>query len=123
MAYHARHQSGRLKPGEPLFGRPGVQTTVGVIDGNQGIHVFGHTCSRRRSCEKGLTSVPTLGERFASVHPLVTTTRLQSSTENEVSCPTLIEKRGRAGCSEDLPRFPRLWRTCRWMQALPNPAC
>ena len=48
---------------------------------------------------------------------------IQSSTEKEVSCPALVEKRGRAGGSEDLPRFPRLWRACRWVQALPNPAC
>jgi hypothetical protein len=65
-----------------LFGSPGEQTTVGVIDGDQGIHIVGHTWSSRKSCEKGLTSVPTLGERFASVHPLNIRSGVQSSTEN-----------------------------------------
>jgi hypothetical protein len=97
-----------------------IYRTVGVIDGNQGIHVLGHTWSSKKSCEKGLTSVPTLGERFASVLLMLIIQRVQSSTEKEVSCPALVEKRGRAGCREDLPRFPRLWRTCRWVQALPE---
>ena len=35
LADHARHHSRQLKPGESLFGGPGVQTTVGLIDGYQ----------------------------------------------------------------------------------------
>jgi hypothetical protein len=50
-----------LKPRQALFRRPGVQTTVGVIDGDQGIHIFGHTGRSRKSCEKGLAGVPALG--------------------------------------------------------------
>ena len=81
LAHHARHQPRRLKPSEPLLGGPGVQTTVGMIDGNQGIPICAHTWSSRRSCEKGLTSVPTLGERFASVLLMIIIHCCQSSTD------------------------------------------
>jgi hypothetical protein len=40
LAHYARHQSRRLKPGEPLFGGPSVQTTVGVVDRNRDVHDF-----------------------------------------------------------------------------------
>ena len=40
MAHHARHQSGRLERCQPLFGHAGVQTAIGLIDGNRGIHDF-----------------------------------------------------------------------------------
>jgi len=38
MANHARHESGRLEPCQPLFGHAGVQTTIGLIDGNRNVH-------------------------------------------------------------------------------------
>src|ERR1035437_1553255 len=85
-----------------------IYRTVGVIDGNQGIHVLGHTWSSKKSCEKGLTSVPTLGERFASVLLMLIIQRVQSSTEKEVSCPALVEKRGRAGVSRRLTALSAL---------------
>src|ERR1035437_8833458 len=41
LAHHARHHSRRLKPRKSLFGGPGVQTTVGVVDRYQSsIHDF-----------------------------------------------------------------------------------
>ena len=40
MAHHARYQSGRLERCQPLFGHAGVQTAIGLIDGNRGIHDF-----------------------------------------------------------------------------------
>ena len=58
MAHHARHQSRRLQPRQPLFGNAGVQTTVGLVDGNRGIHVFGHTWSSRNRCGKEIHERP-----------------------------------------------------------------
>jgi hypothetical protein len=62
-------------------------------------------------------------ERFASARPLNIKLRVHSSTEKEVFARLLIEKRGRLGWREALPRFSRLSHTCRWVKALPNPAC
>jgi hypothetical protein len=70
-------------------------------------------------------SVPALwttAERCGSVQLMVIIGRCQSSTEKNASCPALFEKCGRAGVGEDLPRFPRLSRACRQVQALPSPA-
>ena len=70
MAHHACHQSRRLKPCEPLFGRPGVQTAVGVVDGYQSrIHDFWTHGTNGDSCGKGLTRVPTLGITFGGFLP------------------------------------------------------
>ena len=61
LAHHARHHSRRLKPCEPLFGGPGVQTTIGVVDGNRGIHGFWGTRGvRGKAAGVGFTSVPAL---------------------------------------------------------------
>jgi hypothetical protein len=60
MAYHARHESGRLQPRQPLFGHAGVQTTVGLIDRNREIHSFGHTWTSRKAAGMRLESVPAL---------------------------------------------------------------
>ena len=60
-------QPRRLKPCQALFGRPGVQATVGVIDGNQGIHVWSHV-GQQEKLREGISERPDARERFASVH-------------------------------------------------------
>jgi len=40
VVHHARYKSCRLQPRQSLFGHAGVQTTVGLIDGNRDVHVF-----------------------------------------------------------------------------------
>jgi hypothetical protein len=60
MSYHARHESGRLQPRQPLFGHAGVHTTVGLIDRNREIHSFGHTWTSRKAAGMRLESVPAL---------------------------------------------------------------
>lgn len=55
-AHHACRPPRRLKPGEPLLGGSGVQTTVGRIDGNQEI-----SCTHVEQQEKlreGITKRP-----------------------------------------------------------------
>jgi len=68
MAHHARHQSRRLQPCQPLFGNAGVQTTVGLVDGNRGIHVLGTRGAAGTAAGKRFTSVPALVRRRSDTH-------------------------------------------------------
>ena len=49
---------GGLEPCQPLLRHAGVQTAVGLIDGDGGIHGFEHTRSGRKNCGKEIHERP-----------------------------------------------------------------
>jgi hypothetical protein len=57
--------------------------------------------------------------RFASVQPMSIVRRVQRRQKSYLA--RLLLKTWKGEGSEDLPRFPRLWRTCAMVQELPNP--
>ena len=113
MTHHARHQSRRLQPRQPLFGNAGVQTTVGLVDGNRGIHVFGHTWSSRNRCGKEIHERP--GARTAQKrHALrVCSNSLKNDTGYQCFCA------GKCLCFLLVESAPRRQNIARWLPCIP----
>ena len=113
MAHHARHQSRRLQTRQPLFGNAGVQTTVGLVDGNRGIHVFGHTWSSRNRCGKEIHERP--GARTAQKrHALrVCSNSLKNDTGYQCFCA------GKCLCFLLVESAPRRQNIARWLPCIP----
>jgi hypothetical protein len=102
-----------LQSRQPLFGNAGVQTTVGLVDGNRGIHVFGHTWSSRNRCGKEIHERP--GARTAQKrHALrVCPNSLKNDTGYQCFCA------GKCLCFLLVESAPRRQNIARWLPCIP----
>ena len=113
MAHHARHQSRRLQPRQPLFGHAGVQTTVGLIDGNRGIHDFWTHVEWQESCGKEIHERP--DARIAqNRHALrVCSNSLKNDAGYQCFCS------GKCLCFLLVESVPRRQNIARWLPCIP----